>query len=78
MIPPILFLAESPVPLKFTPALGALLGVVITLCAVSAVVALALRAKRRRNVKGASNRGGGAEGDTEEADRCLRAAMPSE
>ena len=53
----LLSFSESPVPLEFTPVLGILVGVVITLFAVACVIILVLRVKYR-NGNGKRSNGG--------------------
>ena len=48
--------AESPVPLEFTPVLGILIGVVLTLFLIALVIILVLRIKYKTNVAASRKR----------------------
>ena len=52
------FSAESPVPLEFTPVLGILIGVVLTLFFIALVIILVLRIKYKSSVAASRKRWG--------------------
>ena len=52
--------AESPVPLEFTPVLGILIGVVLTLFFIALVIILVLRIKYKSSVAASRKRWGSA------------------